>query len=387
MSDIDILFTPLALGDMRLRNRIAFAPCSRHRAYLDGTPTGMMVDYYRQRATAGLIVSEATAVSPMGNGYLFTPGLYTDKQAEEWRKVTTAVHEAGGLIVAQLYHAGRMTDALELPGGATPVAPSAVQPDPKARHYTVNCPRAKRAYQQPRALGRAEVRQVVAEFAAAAVRARQAGFDGVELHGASGYLVMQFLSTNTNLRDDEYGGSVAGRAKFLLDCVDAMQAATRPGFVAVKVGPGWTYHDVFDDDPVATYSYVAAELDRRRIAYFQVGNFGQDWDVVATLRRHFGGPVMGVGGYSRLTAAQAMASGRINVCAFGQAYMANPDLVERFRNAWPLNRPDAATFYTQGIEGYSDYPAYAEADRATLVPVDTVFAGSSSARAREAGNT
>jgi N-ethylmaleimide reductase len=373
VSSIESLFNRLDIAEVSVRNRIAFAPCSRHRASLDGTPTEMMIEYYRQRASAGLIIAEATAISPMAAGYLFIPGLYADAHVAAWRRVTDAVHIAGGRIVAQLLHAGRLSDSLMLPNASTPVAPSAVRPDPLARHYTTHCPRPKRSYGTPRALTLHEVRGVIDEFVAESLRARAAGFDGVEIHAASGYLPMQFLCANTNVRTDEYGSSVPARAKFLLDCVEAIQSATSCKFVAVKISPGWTYHDVFDDDPVATYSYVAAELSARGIAYLHVGNFGQTWDVLGTIRPLFNGPLVGVHGFSRITAAEAISTGLIEMIAFGQAYIANPDLVARFQNGWPLNSPERDTFYTQGVEGYTDYPEYAFGDRSRMVPADSIF--------------
>lgn len=373
MSDIDILFTSAKLGDIEVNNRLAMAPCSRHRAHMDGTPTDMMADYYRQRASAGLLITEATSVSAMGVGYMFTPGIFTASHVDGWRKVTDAVHEAGGKIVCQLTHSGRLSDPLILPHGEVPVTASGVPCDPTARHYTVTCPRPKRFYPDPRALTTKEVRDTVADFARAAQMAKEAGFDGVEIHGASGYLPMQFLSTNTNLREDEYGGSIAGRAKFILDCTRAMQAATSQGFVAVKIGPGWTYHDVFDTDPIATYSYVTGELSALKIAYLEVGNFGQNWDVLGTMRPLFDGPMMAVKGYSRADAAAAISAGQFDMIAYGQAYMANPDLAERFKYGWPLNVPKPDYYYTQGVEGFSDYPTYQPGDANGMVPVDSLF--------------
>jgi N-ethylmaleimide reductase len=383
MTLVDCLFQPLAVGDVVVPNRIAMAPCTRQRALLDGTPTDLMVEFYRQRATAGLLVTEGIAPSAQGNGYLFAPGLYTDAHEDGWRRVTDAVHAADGRIFAQIMHVGRLSDPLMQPDGAMPVAPSAVQPDPFARHYTVNCPRPKRPYGMPHALTIEEIAAVVRDYADCARRARAAGFDGVEIHAASGYLPMQFLSTNTNLRQDGYGGDVAGRARFLLECVEAMQAATSPGFVAVKIGPGWTFHDVFDDDPVATYSYVAHALSQRRIAFLEVGNYGQDWDVHATLRPLFDGIMIGVAGFTRAGAADAVAAGMLDMVAFGQAYIANPDLVARFRNGWGLTRPDSSTFYTQGAEGYTDYAAYRDSDPADQIPVDSAFAAGSSRSATQ----
>ncbi len=366
---LDAMFTPLRVGNVTIANRMAMAPMTRQRSLLDGTPTDLNVDYYRQRASAGLIVSEGIYPGPMGCGYLFTPGLHNDRHVAGGNRGPDAVHSAGVAIFGQIMHVGRLSDPLML-DGEQPIAPSAVQPDPKARHYTVNCPRPKRPYPEPRAMTHAEVLGVIDEYARSAALARQAGFDGVEVHAASGYLPMQFLSTNANVRTDDWGGSVEKRAAFLLACVDAMIAATDPGFVAVKIGPGWTFHDVFDDDPVATYTYVVRELSKRGIAYLQIGNYGMEWDVYGTLRPLFEGPAMFVAGFTRQTAAATIASGAADMIGFGQAYISNPDLAERYRAGLDLTRPDISTYYTQGAEGYTDYPLFADTDARRLQPVD-----------------
>jgi N-ethylmaleimide reductase len=366
---LDAMFTPLHVGNVTIANRMAMAPMTRQRSLLDGTPTDLNVDYYRQRASAGLIVSEGIYPGPMGCGYLFTPGLHNDRHVAGWKRVTDAVHGAGGAIFGQIMHVGRLSDPLML-DGEQPIAPSAVQPDPKARHYTINCPRPKRPYPEPRAMTHAEVLGVIDEYARSAALARKAGFDGVEVHAASGYLPMQFLSTNANVRTDDWGGSVEKRAAFLLACVDAMIAATDPGFVAVKIGPGWTFHDVFDDDPVATYTYVVRELSKRGIAYLQIGNYGMEWDVYGTLRPLFDGPAMFVAGFTRQTAAATIASGAADMIGFGQAYISNPDLAERYRDGLDITRPEISTYYTQGAAGYTDYPVFADTDAGRLQPVD-----------------
>jgi N-ethylmaleimide reductase len=355
------LFAPLDLGRIVVPNRIAMAPMTRQRAGLDGVPTDLMVEYYRQRAGAGLLVTEGVFPSDMGNGYLFSPGLRTPAQVAGWRRVTDAVHGEGGRIVAQVMHVGRLSDPLML-DGRQPISASAVQPDPKARHYTVSCPRPRRPYGEPRALTHAEVLQVVDDFKACAQAALDAGMDGVEIHAASGYLPMQFLSTNTNLRTDQWGGSVEKRAAFLLACVDAMAEVAGPKFVAVKISPGWTFHDVFDDDPVATYSHLVRELSKRSIAYLQMGDYAVGWDVYGTLRPLFDGPAMFVAGFTRASGAAAIASGAADMIAYGQAFIANPDLAQRYAAGQGLNRPQIATYYTQGAEGYTDYPMFAQVD-------------------------
>ncbi|MFS0736584.1 alkene reductase [Sphingomonas sp. 1P06PA] len=364
------LFEPLDLGRVTLPNRIVMAPMTRQRSGLDGVPTDLVVEHYRQRAGAGLIVTEGVFPSAMGCGYLFSPGLHTPEQTAGWRRVADAVHGAGGRIFAQVMHVGRLSDPLML-GGRQPVGASAVQPDPTARHYTVTCPRPKRPYPEPRALSHAEVLGVIDDYKACAQAALDAGLDGVEVHAASGYLPMQFLSTNSNLRTDEWGGNVEKRAAFLLACVDAMAEVAGPKFVAVKLSPGWTFHNVFDDDPIATYSHVVSALSARDIAYLQLGDYGVGWDVYGTLRPLFDGPAMYVAGFTRASGAEAIASRGADMIAFGQAYIANPDLAERYAAGQPLNRPQIATYYTQGAEGYTDYPVFADVtEGAALQDVD-----------------
>lgn len=369
MESLDTMFSPLKVGNVTLKNRMAMAPMTRQRSGLDGVPTDLNVEHYAQRASAGLIVTEGIFPGEMGCGYLFTPGLCNDTQMQGWKRVTDAVHAKGGAIFGQIMHVGRLSDPLMLKG-EQPIGPSAVQPDPKARHYTVSCPRPKRPYPEPRAMTHAEVLRTIDEYAHSAALAKQAGFDGVEVHAASGYLPMQFLSTNTNLRTDEWGGSVEKRAAFLLAVVDAMIAATDPGFVAVKIGPGWTFHDVFDDDPVATYTHVVKELSKRAIAYLQIGNYGMDWDVYGILRPLFDGPAMFVAGFTRQTGAATLNAGSADMIGFGQAFISNPDLAERYEQGLAVTRPDIATYYTQGAEGYTDYPVHADTAEGRLQDVD-----------------
>lgn len=355
---LERLFEPLRIGGVEIKNRLAFAPCTRQRSDMDGTPNALNVEYYRQRAGIGLIVTEGIYPDDMGKGYLFSPGLCADSHVVGWRAVTDAVHAAGGKIFAQIMHVGRLSDPLMLPGNATPISASAVQPDPTARHYTVNCPRPKRPYPTPRALSVPEIYEVIGHFKRCTEMAVQAGFDGVEVHAASGYLPMQFLSPNTNQRTDAFGGSIEKRANFLLSCVDAMSEVRGPSYVAVKVSPDWTFHNVFDDDAPGTYAHVARELSTRRIAYLQVGNYGISWDVFGTLRPLFDGPMMTVAGFTRPRAAAAIGDGVADFVGFGQAVMANPDLDRRFANGWRLERPRLEFYYTQGSEGYTDYPVH-----------------------------
>jgi len=370
LEDASSLFQPLDLGRVTLRNRMAMAPMTRHRSTLQGVPTALNVEHYEQRAGLGLIVTEGIYPSEWGKGYIFTPGLCNADHVAGWRRVTDAVHAKGGALFGQIMHVGRLSDPLML-HGEQPRGASAVQPDPKARHYTINCPRPRRAYPEPRAMTHAEVLATIDDFRRSAELALEAGFDGVEIHAASGYLPMQFLSTNTNLREDEWGGSVEKRAAFLLACVDAMASVAGPGFVAVKLSPGWSFHNVFDDDPVATYSYVVKELSRRSIAYLQLGDYAVGWDVYGTLRPLFDGPAMFVAGFTRNSGAKAIADGRADMIGYGQAVIANPDLDRRYREGLGINAPDISTYYTQGREGYNDYPPFEETDASRLLPTDS----------------
>jgi N-ethylmaleimide reductase len=334
------------------------APMSRHRARLDGVPTADMVEYFRQRAAAGLIITEGTYPSPMGRGYLFSPGMCSQSQVDGWRRVTDAAHAAGSRIFCQIMHCGRLSDPLILPDGADPVAPSAVQP---ARHglYALNAPRPDRPYPRPRALATREVYAVIDEYATATARALDAGFDGVEIHGGNGYLPMQFFATNVNRRGDAFGGDVPRRCRFILELVDAMAAVCGSERIGVRLHAGQRFADVDDDNPEATYSYLVPLLSRRRIAYLHLSERDVGWDVIGTLRGLFEGRIIGGGGLSRKSASEAIARGRIDLAAFGKAFLANPDLVERFRNGWTLNKADAGTYYSQGAEGYTDYPRFA----------------------------
>ncbi|WP_267127957.1 alkene reductase [Sphingopyxis fribergensis] len=343
-----------------MKNRVVMAPMSRHRAALSGVPTDLNVEYYRQRASAGLLVTEGTAPSAMGRGYLFTPSLYEEAHAKGWRRVADAVHGEGGTIFVQLMHAGRISDPLLL-DGETPVAPSAVAP-PACEPYDSPWPKPKKPYVVPRELSHADILATIDDFVASARLARDAGLDGVEIHAASGYLPMQFLSTNANLRTDQWGGSIEGRSAFLLALVDAIAAATSPGFVSVKLSPGWNFNQVDDSDPIATYRYLATQLGRRSIAYLHVGNYGIEWDVFGTIRPLFDGPMIFNVGFNRASAISAIEKSGADMVAFGQAFIANPDLVERYRNGWTVNRPHVATYYCQGPDGYIDYPVHANRD-------------------------
>lgn len=352
------LFDPIRVGDLTLPHRIAMAPLTRNRAGAGNVPTPLNATYYAQRASAALIVSEATPVCAEGHGYPATPGMHDDAQQAGWRPVTEAVHAAGGRIFLQLWHVGRISHPSLQPGGALPVAPSALRPAGQAFTY-----QGLQDFVTPRALAAAELPGVVAAFAQAARRAMAAGFDGVEVHGANGYLLDQFLRSSTNRRDDAWGGSIEKRARLLLEVVDAVVAACGAGRVGVRISPENSFNDIGDENPDATFAHVARELGRRRIAYLHVleGDMaappGTPRKVdYAALKRAFGGVYMANNGYVRATAMTAVEQGRADLVAFGRDFLANPDLPERLRRTAPLNAPDGATFYGGAEKGYTDYP-------------------------------
>ena len=345
-----MLFNPIQIGDFKLPNRIVMAPLTRTRASAGRVPNQLMADYYVQRASAGLILSEATAVDPMGVGYPDTPGIWSAEQVEGWKNVTRAVHQAGGRILLQLWHVGRVSDPCYL-DGALPVAPSAIAP-----RGHVSLLRPKRDYVTPRALGLHEIPAIVAAYKQGAANAREAGFDGVEVHGANGYLLDQFLQDSTNLRQDEYGGSLENRARLLLEVTDAVLEIWEPGRVGLHLAPRGDTADMGDSDPRRTFGYVASQMGRRQIAFLAVREgLGPD-RVGPELKRLFGGAFIANEGFDRDTAEQVLRAGEADAVAFGKSYIANPDLVERFRLGAELNAPDPGTFYAQGPHGYTDYP-------------------------------
>ena len=359
------LFAPVRLGALELANRVVMAPMTRNRAANPGrAATPLMAEYYRQRAGAGLIITEATHASPEGFGYPDTPGVATAEQVEGWRRVTQAVHGAGGRIVLQMWHVGRVSHPLYQPGGAAPVAPSAVAP--RGQSYT---PQGLLPYVTPRALETDEIRVIVDDFARGAANAKAAGFDGVELHGAHGYLVDQFLRDGTNKRTDRYGGGVENRARFLLEVTRALLDVWGPGRVGVRLSPTGTFNDMFDSRPHETFGYAAKALNRLGLAYLHVTAAEESdrrhappgWQPVPVsyFRPLFTGALIGAGGYTLETAQAAVASGEVDAVAFAKAFIATPDLVERFRRSAPLATPDATTFYGGGEKGYADYPALA----------------------------
>ena len=350
-SDASTLFQPLQLGTLTLPNRIVMAPMTRNRAErATDAPHELNARYYAQRASAGLLITEASQISREGQGYVWTPGIYTDAQVAGWRKVTDAVHAAGGRIVVQLWHVGRISHTALQENGAAPVAPSAIRANTQTFIETGFVD-----VSEPRALRLDEIPRVIADFERAARNAKAAGFDGVEIHAANGYLLHQFLADSANRRTDAYGGSIENRARLTLEVVDAVLKVWEPGRVGIRLSPA-PVQDAFDSDPAALYGHVVRELDRRSLAYvhfIEAPVEGLDYDA---LRRAFRGVYIANGGYTRERAIGDVESGRVDAVAFGRPFIANPDLVDRLRLDAPLNEPDRATFYGGGPEGYIDYP-------------------------------
>ena len=348
---MESLFSPLQLGDLTLPNRIIMAPLTRQRASAGRVPNAMMAEYYRQRAAAGLIISEATSVTPMGVGYADTPGLWSDDQVQGWKLTTRAVHQAGGRIFAQLWHVGRISAPLFL-NGELPVAPSAI-----AAQGHVSLVRPEQKYVTPRALETAEIPGIVEAYRKAAMNAQMAGFDGVEIHGANGYLLDQFLQDGSNKRTDDYGGSLPNRARLMLEVTDTVTSVWGPGQVGMHLAPRMDSHSMGDSNPLATFTYVARELGERGIAFICAREHQGDDSIGPQLKKAFGGVYIANEGFTRESAEAALAAGVADAVAWGKAYIANPDLVARFATNAPLNPLDAETLYTPGPHGYTDYPA------------------------------
>jgi len=344
------LFDPIQIGDLRLPNRIIMAPLTRARAGKERLPNALMADYYRQRAGAGLILSEATSVTPMGVGYADTPGIWSAEQVEGWRQVTQAVHASGGRILLQLWHVGRISDPVFL-GGALPVAPSAIAPEGHVRLV-----RPERPYVTPRAVETDELPGIIDAYRQGAANAKAAGFDGVEVHGANGYLLDQFLQDKTNHRTDAYGGSIENRARLLLEVTDAVVAVWGAGRVGVHLAPRGDTQDIGDSNPLATFGYVARELGQRGIAFLCVRESLGANRIGPALKAAFGGVYIANEKFTLGTAKEVLAAGEADAVAFGVPYIANPDLPVRFALDAPLNEPDPSTFYGSGAKGYTDYP-------------------------------
>ncbi|GGF32975.1 alkene reductase [Aliidongia dinghuensis] len=354
MSKLPALFEPFKLGPITLGNRIVMAPMTRNRAGAGDVPHALNAEYYAQRAEAGLIITEASQITPEGKGYPGTPGIYSAEQVAGWRLVTDAVHKKGGRIFLQLWHVGRISHPSLQPNGQLPVAPSAVKPAGDAMTVTGLQP-----FVEPRALGIEEIPGIVAAYRQAAINAKEAGFDGVEIHAANGYLLDQFLRDGTNQRTDAYGGPVENRARLLLEVVSVVSAVLGAARVGVRLSPVNPFNDIRDSDPQTTFDFVARQLAGRGLAYlhvFQAGADPFDWQ---RLRRAFGGTFIVNGGYDRTKAEAALESEAADLVAIGVPFLANPDLVERLKRNAPLNAPNQATFYGGGAAGYTDYPALA----------------------------
>ncbi|WP_407409773.1 alkene reductase [Acinetobacter sp.] len=347
------LNTPLTLGELKLKNRVVMAPLTRSRATKDRVPTAMMAEYYAQRASAGLIIAEATVISEQANGYLNTPGLFNQAQVEGWKLVTDAVHAKGGLIVSQLWHVGRVSHP-DLLDGATPVSASNVQ-----QAGYVSLLRPKRKYVVPRPLEISEIHAITEQYKQAAIYAKQAGFDGVEVHAANGYLLDQFLQSTTNLRDDQYGGSVENRARFLLEVVDALIEVWGAGRVGVHLAPRGDEHDMGDAAPRETFGYVMEELGKRNIAFFFTREYLAEDSISEYMKQRSNGvPYIANMRLSRQDAIDLLASGKADAVSFGKAYIANPDLYERLLIDAPLNELKLENMIgTDVAEGYIDYPS------------------------------
>lgn len=358
------LFQPTRIGDIEVANRIVMAPLTRSRADEaagDVPGSAMNIEYYLQRSNAGLIISEGTQVSPVGKGYMATPGIYSETQVEGWKAITRVVHEAGSKIVAQIWHVGRVTHP-ELTGGAQPIAPSAVKPN-----ITAYTHKGKVEVPLPRELSVDEIKQVVDEYRRGAANAIRAGFDGVEIHGANGYLIDQFLRDGANKRTDAYGGAIENRARLALEVVDAVIAEIGVGRVGIRLSPVTPANDLSDTDPQRVFGYLIEQLNLRGIAFihFIEGATGGPRDVpgfdFAWARKAFKGTYIANNGYDREMALNTVEAGHADAIAFGRLYIANPDLVQRLKQNTPLNVPNPQTFYTAGTVGYIDYPALDEA--------------------------
>lgn len=349
MTDI---FSPVTFGDIKLANRVVMAPMTRCRAGARDEATLAMVEYYRQRASAGLIVSEGVQPSIHGKGYFRTPGIHDDHQIQSWRAVTEGVHAQGGSIVMQLMHCGRVGAPSNKDPMAQTIAPSAIRS--RADIYTVG---GMAPCAEPRALATHEIADVIAEQAAAGRNARRAGFDGVELHCTSGYLPMQFLSTGTNQRTDQYGGSPLNRARFVIETLEALAEAIGPGRVGFRISPGNSFNDMEDETPAQTYAALLDAADRMGLAFVHVINASiPGLDHLPFVRGHWSGPVIGNNDLTLESARAMLATDLADAASFGRLYISNPDLVERFRAGAPLNEPDRRTFYAGEEKGFIDYP-------------------------------
>ena len=346
----DPIFQPLVAGAFKLPNRLVMAPLTRCRASEGRVPNEMMAEYYAQRSSFGLILSEATSISAQGVGYPNTPGIWSDAQVEGWKLVTRAVHESGGQILLQLWHVGRVSDPIYLDGGL-PVAPSAIAP---SGHVSLIRP--AKNFVTPRALGAGEIPGIIEDYRRGARNAQAAGFDGVEIHGANGYLIDQFLQDSSNLRTDDYGGPIENRARFLLEVTDAVVAEWGADRVGVHLAPRGDSHGMGDSDISSVFHHAARELGLRKLAFLCARESYEQPALGPSLKQTFGGVYIANESFSADAARAAIRAGEADAVAFGKSAIANPDLVERFRTGAPLNAPEPSTFYADGPEGYTDYP-------------------------------
>jgi 2,4-dienoyl-CoA reductase-like NADH-dependent reductase (Old Yellow Enzyme family) len=344
------LLEPLKLGSLTLPNRIIMAPLTRARSTASRIPNDLMAEYYGQRATAGLILTEATSVDPMGVGYADTPGIWSEAQVEGWKKITQAVHAKGGLIFMQLWHVGRISDPMFL-DGKLPVAPSAIA---AAGH--VSLVRPQKEYVTPRALELNEIPGIIAAYKKGAENAKAAGFDGVEIHGANGYLLDQFLQDGTNKRTDEYGGSIENRARLMLEVTDAAISVWGADRVGVHIAPRGDSHDTTDSNPEKTFTYLAEQLGKRKIAFIFAREYQGADSLGPKIKKAFGGVYIANEKFTKAEAEKILAAGHADAVSFGVPFISNPDLVLRLAENLPLNETNFATLYGQGPEGYSDYP-------------------------------
>lgn len=351
---MSILFSPLQVGSLLLPNRIVMAPLTRARAGKGRVPNALMAEYYTQRASAGLIISEATSIDPMGVGYANTPGIWSDEQIEGWKKVTSAVHAKDGRIFLQLWHVGRVSDPSFL-GGQLPVAPSAIAPQGH-----VSLLRPQKTYVTPRALQTKEISQIVEQYNRAAENARKAGFDGVEIHGANGYLLDQFLHDGSNQRTDQYGGSIENRARLLLEVTDAVISVWGADRVGVHLSPRGDSHSMKDSNPRALFTFVAKELGKRRIAFIFTREYQAADSISYEIKQAFGGVLIANEKLDQHSAEALIQSGKADAVSFGLSFISNPDLPERFKLSASLNQTDLNTLYGEGPAGYTDYPALNE---------------------------
>jgi N-ethylmaleimide reductase len=355
------LFSPVGLGPYHLPNRIVMAPMTRNRAGPGEVPTALMTTYYAQRASAGLIVTEGTQITPQGQGYPGTPGIHSQAQIGGWARVTEAVHARGGKIFCQVWHVGRISHPSLQPGGALPVAPSALTP--AGQLWTG---KGMQSYVEPRALETQEIPGLIEDYRTAATAARDAGFDGVEMHAANGYLIDQFLRDSTNRRTDRYGGSIENRARLLIEATEALAGVLGADRVGVRLSPTNPYNDIADSNPAATFGYAASALDRLGLAYLHIVEPGET-DPIAQgerpdgkfFRARWRGPLILNRGYDKARANAALATGLADLVSFAALFLANPDLPERLRRGGPFNPPDRPTFYGGSEKGYTDYPALA----------------------------